>query len=171
MPDRIRGEVGGENHHAVERLELFEQHVDDGVCLPEEPVFESGGTSRGDSVRLVEQHNRVFFAGETEHGRHVLRRCPHPHRLHFGVADDEQPASERVRDRLGADRLARPARSREVEGERQAGRMAFAQAPAVEDQVVAGDVGQRLIERAARRRGQDHVVKAAPRPHCFNNAP
>ena len=122
-------------------------------------MIEDGGAPRGDSVGLVEQQHRVLLARQAEDGRDVLRRLAHPHRLDFGVADDEQPAAERVRDRLGADRLAGPRRSREVEGERQAGGMAFAEAPAVEDQIVAGDVDERLIERAAGCRWQDHVMK------------
>ena len=39
--------------------------------------------------------------------------------------------------------------------------MPLAKAPAIEDEVVTGDVDQGLIERAPRCRRQDHVVEAA----------
>ena len=50
----------------------------------------------------------------------------------------------------------------EVEGQRQAGRMTLAQPPAVENQIVARDLRQRLIERPPRRRRQHHIVERAP---------
>jgi hypothetical protein len=101
------------------------------------------------------------LAREAEHGGHVLRRLAHPHRLDLGVADDHQRAPEGVRHRFGADRLAGAGGPREVERERETGGVPLAQAPAVEDQLVARHLSQRLVERAACRFGQDDVVERA----------
>ena len=110
---------------------------------------------RRDRVGFVEEEHRLLLARAAEDGRDVLRRLAHPHRLELGVAHDQQPAAERVRDRLGADRLAGARRAGEVERQREPGRVALAEAPAIEDQIVAGDLDERLIERraACRREG------------------
>ena len=68
-----------------------------------------------------------------------------------------------MRDRLGADRLAGARRPGEVERERQPGRVPLAEPPAIEDELVARDLRERLVERAARRRREDDVVEGAPR--------
>src|SRR5687767_2984112 len=68
---------------------------------------------------------------------------------------------ERVRDGLCTDRLARSGRSGEVESEGETRRVALAETPAIEDQVMAGDVDQRLVKRLPRCRGEDPVLKSA----------
>ena len=62
-----------------------------------------------------------LVARRTKNGGNVLQRLAHPHRLEFGIADEQQPAAERVRDGFSADRLACARRTSKVEGERQPG--------------------------------------------------
>ena len=49
--------------------------------------------------------------------------------------------------------------------------MPFAKSPAVEDEVVLGDVHERLLERSPRRRRQNHIVERALRDDGFDDAP
>ena len=111
-----------------------------------------------------------FLARQPEYRRDVFRRLSHPHRFELGVSDDQQAPSERVRDRFGADGLAGARRSREVERERQSGRVALAQPPSIEDEIVTGDLGERLVQRASRRRRQDDVLKRPPRDNGLDRA-
>src|SRR4029453_10669389 len=127
----VCGEVGREDQNPVEALELLYQDGDDGVGFASKPVVERGGSSRRDRICLVEQQDGVFLAGETEGRDDVFRCLAHPHRLHFALADDEEPAAERMGDRLRADRFAGPWGTSEIEGERQARRMSLAQTPSV----------------------------------------
>ena len=105
-----------------------------------------------------------------EHRGDILRRFAHPHRFELGITHDQQPAPERVRDGLGADRLAGAGRSGEIEGEREAGRVPFGQAPPIEDQVVAGHLRQRLIQRAPRRGRENDVSKRMARDNRLDGA-
>jgi len=68
-----------------------------------------------------------------------------------------------VRDGFGADRLPGTWRTGEIEGKREAGGMALAQAPPVEDQIVLRHLRERAVERPPCRRRQDHIVEGAPR--------
>ena len=112
----------------------------------------------------------LLVARGAEDGGDVLRRLAHPQRFELGIADDQQPPAERVRDRFGADRLAGARRAGEVEREREPGRMPLAEAPAVEDEIVLRHLRQRDVERAARRRRQDHVVERAARRDRLDRA-
>ena len=155
----VRRKIGRKDDDAVERFELLEQHVDDGVRLAQEALLDrrnaatamasaSSNSSTAFSSRARRNRAETFFGVSPIHIR-----------LHFGVAHDQQPTSERVRDGLGADRLPRPRRSGEVEGERETGRMPLAETPAIEDQVMTGDVDQRLVERQPRGGWEDYVLK------------
>ncbi len=126
--------------------------------------------ARGDGVGLVEEQHGLLLPREPEDRRDVLRRLSHPHRLELGVADDQQPAAQRVRDRFGADGLAGSRRSGEVEGERETCRVPLAEPPAIEDEIVARDLRQRLVERPPRRGGQDDVLKRAARDDRLDRA-
>src|SRR5262245_5166876 len=66
-------------------------------------------------------------------------------------------------ERFGTDRLSCAWRAGKVEGEREPGRMSFAKTPAIEDEVVLRDLRQRLVERAACCRRQNHIVEGPPR--------
>src|SRR5262245_45199565 len=79
--------------------------------------------------------------------------------------------AERVRDGLCTDRLARPGRAGEVESEREARGMALAETPAIEDQVMARDVDQRLVKRLPRCRGHNHVLQRATGNDGFDRSP
>ena len=136
-----------------------------------EALIDRRRASRGDRVRLVEQQHGLLLAGAAEHGGDVLRRFAHPHRFELGVADDQQAAAERVRDRFGADRLAGSRWAREVERQREPGRVTLTETPAIEDQVVARHLDERLIERAARRRRKDDVGERPPRDERFDGPP
>src|SRR5262249_54839724 len=73
-------------------------------------------------------------------------------------------------NRFGADRLAGAGRPDEVERQRQAGGVALAEAPAIEDEVVLGDLRHRRLERLPRCRRQDDVVERPPRGHRIDDA-
>src|SRR3982750_571977 len=96
-------EVRREDDDAVEVLERGERHVDGGFRLALEPVARAPETTRGDGVRFVEQQYGVLFDRRAEEGGDVLRGFTRPHRVDFGVVDDEQLLTERMSDRLGAD--------------------------------------------------------------------
>lgn len=48
--------------------------------------------------------------------------------------------------------------------------MTLGEAPAIEDQVVLCDLRQRHVERSARRRRQDDIVKRSTRNHGLDSA-
>ena len=114
---------------------------------------------------------RHVLPREPEHRRHVLRRLAHPERFHFRVAHDEQAAAKRVGQGLGADRLPGARRPGEVEGECQTGRVPLTETPAIENQVMARHVDQRLVQCAPRRRWQNDIVERAPGDDGVNRSP
>jgi hypothetical protein len=169
----VGGQVGGEHHHAVERLELVQQHVHHRVGLAVVGLLRAAGRAppRGDGVGLVEEEHRAFVRRGAEDGGHVLRRLARPHALDLGVVHHQQALAERVRDGLGADRLPGPRRAGEVEREAEPRGVALAEPPAVEDQRVAAHLRERHLERGARGRRQDHVVEGALGHHGLDGAP
>ena len=84
--------------------------------------------------------------GRTENLRNVFGRFPHPHGFKLGVADDEKPAAKRVRDCLGADGFAGTRWPGKIEGKSETAGMPFSKTPALEDQIVLGNLCQRSIE-------------------------
>ena len=131
-------------------------------------LLQRDGTPRRDGVGFVEQQHRVPIAGEAKHAHTFLGRRAHPHGLDFGVADDQKPPAERVGDCFGADGLPGARRAGEVEGERQSARMPLPQPPPAEDQVVAGDLGERLVDRSSCRRREDDIVERSTRHDCVD---
>jgi hypothetical protein len=86
----VGGEVGGEDDHAVERLQLAQEDAHHRVRLALVRVAAADRPPRGDRVRLVEEEHCVLLARQAEDGGDVLRRLPDPHRLELGVTHDEQ---------------------------------------------------------------------------------
>src|SRR5205823_14677770 len=76
------------DHDAVERLELFQQNIDDRIRLAEKAVVERRGTSRGNGVRFVEQQHRVLLPRHSEYPRDRLRRLAHLDCFHLRVANN-----------------------------------------------------------------------------------
>ena len=68
-----------------------------------------------------------------------------------------------MRDCLGVDRLTGARRPGKAEGKGKAGRMALPETPLTKDQIVAGDLRQRLIQCADRLVRQDDVAERAAR--------
>ena len=71
---------------------------------------------------------------------------------------------------FGADCLPGAWRTGEVEGECEPGRMALAEPPAVEDEIVLRHLRQRRVERASRRRRQNDVVEGPARGDRLDGA-
>ena len=167
----VGGQVGGEDDHAGEALQLVQQHVHHRVGLALVGRVHGGEAPAGDGVGLVEEEDRVLPLGGPEHRGHVLGRLPHPAGLQLGVAHHQQLLVQRVRERLGADGLAGAGRSGEVERQAQPGGVTLGQAPLVEDQVVLPHQRERVVERPEGRRRQHHVVEGAPRLHRLDQLP
>ena len=163
-------EVRGEDDDAVEVLELAEEHVDGSVRLALEPVARAPETTRGDGVRFVEQQHGVLLDRRAKEARDVLRGLTRPHRVDFGVVDEEQLLTERVRDRLRADGFARAGWPSKVEREAKPGRVSLAEPPVAEDEPVVADLAQRLIERFASPRRKNDVGERSLRNDRFDGA-
>jgi hypothetical protein len=115
------------------------------------------------------QHGAVV-ARHAEDGGNVLRRLAHPQRFELGIADEQEPAAERVRDGFGADRLAGSRRACEIEGEGEPGGMPLAEAPAIEDEIMLRHLRQGGVERAPGRGRQNHIVECPARQHRLDRA-
>jgi hypothetical protein len=143
---------------------LLQENVDDRVRFALIIQRRLRRSPRRDRVGFVEQQHGVFFASQAEHRGDVLRGLADPHRFQFRVAHDQQTPAEHMRDRFGADGLAGAGRAREDERERHPGRVPLAEAPAIENQIVIGDLHQRLIQRPPRRFRQ-HDIRECPSRH------
>ncbi len=152
-------EVGGEDDDAGKGLQLVQQDVDDRVGLALVRHAHRREPPTGDRIRLIEEQDRILPLGRAEDGLHVLGRLTDPARFELGVAHDQQPLVQRVREGLGTDRLARAGRTGEVECQSESGRMPLGQPPLMEDQIVLPNQRQRVIERAQGGLGQDDVVE------------
>jgi len=87
---------------AIERVALYLQ---DAHPLPDGIRYAT--FRQGDGVSFIEEQHGALLPRQPEDGRDVFGRFSHPHRLELGVADDQQPPPERVRDRFGADGFPR----------------------------------------------------------------
>ena len=63
-----------------------------------------------------------------------------------------------------------PAGPSEVKGKTKTGGMPFAKAPALEDEIVLRNLGQRGFKRTPRRRRKNDIIKTAARRDAFDRA-
>src|SRR5512142_316049 len=71
-------------------------------------------------------------------------------------------------DGFGADGLACPRRTGEVEGQRQPGGMPFPKAPAVENEIVLRHLRQGGVERSPSSWRENHIVEGPARHYRFD---
>jgi hypothetical protein len=154
-------EVGGEDDHTGKALQLVEQHVDDGVGFPLVGRAYRGEAPAGDGVGFVEEKHRILARRCPEDRGDVLRRLSDPARLQLGVANDQEPLIQGIRERLGTDRLAGARRSGEMEGQPQSAGMPFSQAPLLEDEVVFAHQREGMVQSPQRGGWKDDIVEGA----------
>ena len=167
----VRGQVRGEDDHAIERFELVQQHVDRDVRLALIWKARDGGRSTTrDRIGLIEEEQGALLGRRTKRRDDVLGRFACPHGFDFCVVHDQQLHAEGVGDRFSADGFARAGRTDEVERQSESDRVPLAESPSREDQRMIADLRERVLERSSRFGGQDHISERSLRREGLNRA-